>query len=358
MKKIIVAIIIFFVMISKVNAYSTSASSAILIDTDANRIIYSKNMNKIRSVASISKIMTAVIAIESGKLNEIVTIGEEIKPAYGSGIYIKPGEELMLEDLVYGLMLRSGNDAALAIAHHVSGNIDNFIEKMNEKAVSIGMKNTTFNNPSGLDDDGGNLSTAYDMALLSSYAIKNKTYQKITRSKTYKLTTNLNTYFWTNKNKLLNTYKYTSGGKTGFTEVAKRTLVTNASKNGLNLTAVTLNDGNDWSDHKSLYEEAFEDYKKFKILKKGIINIIDEKYYRDEQLYIKNDFYYPLNSAEKGSIILHFKLDKKVNYINNDKVGEVIVFLGDKEIYKEAIYVKVKTPNQSIFDKIKDLFSW
>lgn len=359
MKKVIVTVLLLFLMcISNVHAYSTSASSAILMDTETNRIIYSRNMNKVRSVASISKIMTAILAIESGKLKDVVTIGEEIKPSYGSGIYVKVGEEITLEDLVYGLMLRSGNDAALAIAHYVSGDIEKFVEAMNKKAIEIGMKNTTFNNPSGLEDDGGNLSTAYDMAILSSYAIKNTTYQKITEAKTYKLTTNLNTYFWTNKNKLLNTYKYITGGKTGFTDVARRTLVTNASKNNLNLTAVTLNDGNDWSDHKALYEEAFGEYRKTQILKKGEINIIDEIYYKDESLYIKNDFYYPLNITEKDSIIIHFKLEKKVNYKNNDKVGELFVLMGDEEIYKDAVYIKAKTPNQSLFDKIKGIFSW
>ena len=151
-------------------------------------------------------------------------------------------------------MLRSGNDAALTIASYVGGNVDEFVKKMNEKAQEIGMKNTVFNNPSGLDQEKGNYSTAYDMAILTSYAMKNETYRKIVSTKSYKVKTNMNFYSWINKNKLLHTHKYSTGGKTGFTEIARRTLVTTASKDGVNLVAVTLNDGNDFNDHKNMFE--------------------------------------------------------------------------------------------------------
>ena len=172
MKKIILIITLLFPFIIK--GISTSATSAILMDTDNNRIIYSKNIHEVRSVASISKIMTALLAIESGKLDEEVKINSSINKAYGSAIYIKIGEKMKLRDLVYGLMLRSGNDAALAIADYVGGGVDNFVTMMNHKAKEIGMKNSKFNNPSGLDEDKANYSTAYDMAILTSYAMKIK----------------------------------------------------------------------------------------------------------------------------------------------------------------------------------------
>lgn len=209
MKKII--LILIFLIPFKVEAYSSSATSSVLMDMDSNNVIYSNNMNDQRSVASISKIMTAIIAIESDKLNDTVTIGEEIKKAYGSGIYLQEGEKITLESLVYGLMLRSGNDASLSIANYVGGNVDNFINLMNEKAKKIGMKNSTFHNPNGLDEKGGNISTAYDMALLTSYAMKNETYRKIVSTEEYKLKTNKNYYLWTNKHKLLGKYNYITG---------------------------------------------------------------------------------------------------------------------------------------------------
>ena len=190
MKKIILLLLLLIPL--NIKGIDTSATSSILMDIDSNRILYEENIHNVRSVASISKIMTAVIAIESGKLDDKVTIGDEISKAYGSGIYIKEGEVLTLRDLLYGLMLRSGNDAALAIAHYVGGSVDEFVNLMNKKAKELKMTNTTFNNPSGLDQDKGNYSTAYDMALLTSYAMKLEDYKEITGTKKYTLTTNKN----------------------------------------------------------------------------------------------------------------------------------------------------------------------
>ena len=189
MKKLLILLLLIPI---NVRAYSSSATSTVLMDMDSLNVIYSDNMNDVRSVASISKIMTAIVAIENKDVNDVVTIGEEITKAYGSGVYIKQGEEITLESLLYGLMLRSGNDAALAIANYVGGDVDNFVTMMNKKAVEIGMKNSKFNNPHGLDENGGNLSTAYDMALLTSYAMKNETYRKIERTKNYTLRPKMN----------------------------------------------------------------------------------------------------------------------------------------------------------------------
>ena len=336
-----------------INAYGTSATSAILMDTDSGRIIYGSNINNVRSVASISKIMTAIVAIESGKLDEIVVVGEEINTAYGSGIYIKVGEELTLRDLVYGLMLRSGNDAALAIANFVGGSVDNFVVIMNNYAKTIGMKNTTFNNPSGLDQEKGNYSTAYDMALLTKYAMQNKEFKTIVGTKKYELKTNLNYYLWDNKNKLLSSYKYATGGKTGFTNKAKRTLVTTASKNNVNLVAVTLNDGNDFQEHKNLFEEAFNEYKSYKILAKDKINILGETYYKDYDFYLNEDFYYAMKKDETNSILIRFELKKIKNYQSNANVGKVYVYFKDKQIYENNVYLKASS-KKNIFKKVFD----
>lgn len=356
MKKVFILLIIISLFIPvNIKAYETSATSTILMDMDSGRIFYSKDIHNKRSIASISKIMTAIIAIESGKLDDMVTIGDEVLKAYGSGIYIKVGEQLTLKDLLYGLMLRSGNDAALAIASYVAGSVDEFVNLMNKKAIELGMKNTIFNNPSGLDQEKANYSTAYDMALLTSYAMKNPNYQEIVGTKNYKLKTNMNYYDWTNKNKLLFSYQYCTGGKTGFTQIAKRTLVTTASKNNLNLVVVTLNDGNDFLDHKNLFEEAFSQYTNYQILKKGYIDIIGENYYRNANFKILEDYSYPLLEEEKELLTLKYKLEKLTNYSNDEVVGEVVVKIGDKEIYKEPIYIEKKEIKvKSWWDKIKD----
>lgn len=354
MKKIL--LILLLVMPYTVKAFDTSATSAILYDMDSNRIIYSYNINKVQSVASISKIMTAIIAIESNKLDDIITVGNEIDSSYGSGIYIKEGEELTLRDLIYGLMLRSGNDAALVIATYVGGSIDNFVKMMNDKAKFIGMKNTVFNNPSGLDEKEANFSTVYDMALLTSYTMKNSEYRLITSTKSYLLKTNLNTYKWQNKNKLLNIYKYCTGGKTGYTKIAKRTLVTTASKNEINLVAVTFNDGNDFTDHKELFEEAFSNYKKYSILEKGEINISLDSYYKDKTFYIEDSFSYLLKEEEKDNIVIKFLLEKKKEINDGDKIGTVEIKLFDKSLYKSSVYIK-KAEKESIFKKIYRLLT-
>lgn len=350
MKKIILLILIFLIPI---NAYSisTSATSAILMDMDSQRILYAENIHDVRSVASISKVMTAVLAIESGKLDNIVTVGDEINDAYGSAVYIKVGEQLTLRDLVYALMLRSGNDAALVIAEYVGQ--DEFVEMMNSKAQEIGMKNTTFNNPCGLDEENGNYSTAYDMALLTSYAMKLEEYRKIVSTKSYTLKTNKNTYVWLNKHRLLGYSDYITGGKTGFTKKAKRTLITTASQNNLNIVAVTLNDGNDFKDHLNLFEYGFSNYKNHLILEKGKLNLYDDIYYGIYELSIEEDIYYPVSNED--NITLKYTLEEKPK---EGDVGSVTLIVNDEEVLRKTIQSKkiTKEQNNNLLDWFKSLW--
>lgn len=315
---------------------NVKASSMIAYDIDTNQILYSNNIHEKRPVASISKIMTAIIACESGKLDDMVIVGDEINKSYGSGIYIRIGEEITLRDLVYGLMLRSGNDAAFAIAKYLGKDIDNFVKMMNDKAISLNMKDTIYNNPNGLDDNGGNISSAYDMAILTSYAMKNEEYRNITKTKKHTVKTNMNYYSWTNKNKLLYMYKYTTGGKTGYTKIAKRTLVTTASNNNMNIVIVTLNDGNDFNNHKSMYEKLFNEYKGYNILKAGDISVSNLK--DKNKYYIVDNFKYDLREEEKDNITVKFDINK--TQFDGNKIGLVNVYLNDKKLYTTDLYLK------------------
>ena len=352
MKKIL---LLLFVMLSliytpRVNASTESATSYVLLDQDTNRVLLSKNKDKPMLIASITKIMTCIIALENKNISDLVVVDDSIKESYGSGIYISVGEEITLKDLLYGLMLRSGNDAAIMISTYVSGSVDSFVDMINQKAKEIGMKNTIFHNPSGLDNNTiGNTSTAYDMALLTSYAMQNKTYREIVKTKKYTAKTNLKTYIWHNKNKLLQ-YDYITGGKTGYTEKAKRTLVSTASKNNLNLVVVTIKDSDDWNTHKSLYEYAFDNYKSYKILNKKTFSIPKDKYY--DSLYIKNDVSIILNINETKNVISHIKLEKKKHYKNNEKVGNSYIYVGKKLVHKEDIYARKTNKKESIFKRI------
>lgn len=334
-------------MLLPVKVSAISASSYIVMDTDNNRVLEGSNINKESLIASITKIMTAMVVINNGALDKTITIGDEVLKSFGSGIYVSVGEKIKKEELLYGLMLRSGNDAAYALAFNTGGSMEGFASMMNDLALSIGMKNTKFVNSSGLEDSyGENYSTVYDMALLSSYAIKNEKYRKIVGTMDITVKTDLKTYIWHNKNKLLSSYKYCIGGKTGFTEKARRTLVTNASKNNVNLTVVTFNDGNDFNDHRDLYEKYFKILKPYHILFKGPI---ETKY---DNTYIEKDFLMSLTSDESN------RVDISINYYDENVtnvVGEVVVKLDGKVYFEEDIIRKdnLKEEKLSWWDNFK-----
>ena len=339
MKKILIILSIFLLFPIKAFALSIPSRNAILIDEDSGRILYSKNIDEKHLIASTTKILTAVIAIESGKLDDIVTINESVTKSHGSGIYVSVGEKISLRNLVYGLLLRSGNDAAVAIEDYLGGH-DKFVSLMNKKANEIGMKNSVFNNASGLDDDEtGNYSTVRDMANLMRYANNLYDFREIDSTKKIVVQTDIKTYSWTNKNKLLFSYKYANGGKTGYTKKAKRTLVTSASKNDVNLIAVTFNDKDDFNTHKRLYEYGFSNYKNYLIINKDKIKIKSKKY--KNKLYVKNNYYYLMTNNERDNINMNVVLYKRMNSKTNE-VGYIDVYYKNKNIHKEKIYVKIK----------------
>ncbi|MCE4047169.1 MULTISPECIES: D-alanyl-D-alanine carboxypeptidase family protein [Bacillaceae] len=342
-----------------------SASSAILMEQESGRVIYEKDAHTQRRIASITKIMTAILAIESGKMNDMVKISENAVRSEGSSIYLKAGEKISLEDLVYGLMLRSGNDAATAIAEHVGGSLDGFVYLMNQKAQELGMKDTHFANPHGLDDHEDHYSSAYDMALLTKYAMDNEQYKKIAGTKNYRSENPDGEWdrVWKNKNKLLTgLYEYTTGGKTGYTKRAKRTLVSTAEKDGVELIAVTLNDPDDWDDHINMYETAFKNYQMALVLEKGKVKTKDSFY--KNKLYIKEDLVYPITEAEKDELKIQFKLSKvqadwkKKEQSVPDIVGNAEIYLEGKLVETAPVYfehAKVKE-KKSFFDHFKSMF--
>lgn len=347
----------FFVFIPNVLASVNTAHSYILMDEATGRVLLSKDKDNSMLIASITKIMTAIIVIENTDVNDVITVDESILKAYGSGIYIQIGEKMSVIDMLYGLMLRSGNDAAVMLATYVSGSEEKFVKLMNDKAKSIGMKNTIFNNSSGLDEKGGNYSTSYDMALLTRYAMKNEVYKQIVKTKSRVVKTNYKTYSWINKNKLLK-YDFITGGKTGYTEKAHRTLVSTANVNDMNLIVVTLNDSDDWNTHIDLYNYAKENYISYKVLNKSKFKIETDNYFKGN-LYIKNDVYIPFKKEETDSLISHIKLYKLKKYKNNDVVGVNQIIYNNEILYEENIYIDMENEikRESIFTKIKKWFN-
>ena len=235
----------------------TSADSAILMEAESGRVLYEQDADRPRLIASVTKLMTALVALESGHpLEEKVVIREEDTRTEGSSLYLRPGEELRLETLLYGLLLQSGNDAALAVARHCGGTVENFVAQMNLRAARLGMEHSRFANPSGLNAEG-HCSTARDLALLARACLKNETLAAIaaTRSVT------LEGRSFVNHNKLLWRYEGCVGLKTGYTEKAGRTLVSAAEREGMTLIAVTLDDPDDWRDHAALFDWGFSNWK-------------------------------------------------------------------------------------------------
>lgn len=340
---------ILFLFPSSCFALCENTHSCILMDNDSGRILYSKNANEKRLIASTTKMMTFLIAYENGNLNDVYEVGEEVLDMYGTSIYLSVGEKISLRDLLYGLILRSGNDASVVIASNIGKNYDDFIHLMNKKAQDLGMKNTIFSNPHGLDEKTENYSTSYDMALLSRELSKIPFYLEVSSTKHYTTTSDMKAYDWYNRNKLLTKYKYATGGKNGYTPRAGKTLVSTAFNNNLSLTAVSLSDSDTYDTHISLYEDAFSKYENYLILNKNSFFYDDKNY---GKLYIKNSFYYPVLEKEEGLITMTIQIMNNVDLNNSNKVGTVIVYLDKEEIHRENLYAKKSKEKLSFFDKI------
>ncbi len=307
--------------------------------------------------------MTAVLAIESGKMKDTVKVSKRAIQAEGSSIYLKEGQKVSLEDLTYGLMLRSGNDAAVAIAEHVGGSLEGFIFMMNQKAAELGMENTNFQNPHWLDDHKNHYSSAYDMAILTKYAMKHKQYQKIAGTTFYKAKTMEG--YWKNKNKLLTgLYEYSTGGKTGYTKLAKRTLVSTAAKGDAELIAVTINAPDDWKDHISMFEYAFDHYKTYVLAEKGRLASLKGSFY-EKKAFIKRDVDYFLNEDEKKLVKIETEmLTPKKKWKKNaeaipDVVGKMTILLDGQVIEQLPIFYENKRnrmPQKSFQEMFKSVF--
>ena len=331
-----------FLLPKEASALSVSASGAVLMEQSSGRVLYENNAHEIRRIASITKILTAILAIESGKMEEIVKVSKEAVYTEGSSIYLQPGEKIKLEDLVYGLMLRSGNDAASAIAEHVGGSLEGFVFLMNQKAEEIGMKNTIFSNPHGLDDHEKHYSTPYDMALLTRYAMNDEHFRTISGTKVHRLTREHGPQQWTNKNRLLTEkYRHATGGKTGFTKRAGRTLITTASNNGMDLIAVTLNAPSDWNDHIGMYEYGFNNFQMKNVLSAGNLSVKADVP-DNAELSIKKDIYFPLTQRELSDMRVEYQLlhPKELAKKTKGQVGFAIVHFRDNPVIKTPIYIK------------------
>ena len=241
-----------------------SARNAYVLDAVSERVLYEKNPDHQSLIASTTKIMTALVVCEQCNVLDRMEIPKEAVGIEGSSMYLKEGEILTIQELLYGLMLRSGNDAAVALAIYCGGTVEGFAELMNDKARNLGLKNTHFVNPNGLDAPG-HYSTARDLAVLAAYAMENPVFYKTVSAKNIRM----GERYLTNHNKLLWRVEGADGVKTGYTKAAGRILVSSATRDSRRIIAVTIDDGDDWNDHAKLLNEGFSRYELKQIVSEG-----------------------------------------------------------------------------------------
>ncbi len=344
-----------------------SAEAYVLYCVDNGKVLISNNENKKMKPASTTKIMTSLITLEEAASNNKKVKFTDEMIAEGSSMYLKIGDVVTLKDLAAGMMMASGNDAANAAALSICKSVEKFSDRMNERAKQIGMKNTHFITPSGLDDEN-HYSTAYDMALLMTYALENEDFAKLTSQKNATVSfiepsSKKTTY--SNHNRLLSMYEHCIGGKTGYTMAAGRCLVSAAKKDGLTLVCVTLNDRNDWNDHVALYEYGFSEYSCYKSE--------DTAFFADIPCTGSNKDSLVVTGEKDASIVVAHddksKIERKI-YIDSflyapikkhEVVGRIEYLIDGKKI-AETNLISVERinsikENKNIFTKIKELFT-
>ena len=339
----------------------TSAKAMCVMEASTNRVLYSKNEGKQLPMASTTKIMTAITAIENcDNLDEKFEVSNKAIGISGTSIYLKSGEKMSLRDLLYGLMLVSGNDASVAIAEKVSGQTSEFVELMNETAKRIGANNSHFDNTHGLDSET-HYTTAYDLALITSYALNNKTFKEIVSTKNTKITNaDGKTRYLKNKNKLLNLMDGCCGVKTGYTDDAGRCLVSSCERNGMRVVCVVLNCRPMFEESSSLIDKAFNEFKMIDLTSgysyKKEIEVVDGRQEKAE-IGTNEHYFYPLKDEEIKNITYKYDIQKSIEapVTKGSEVGEIQIFIDNNLQFSEKIYTMENVRRNSIWVKIKNL---
>lgn len=348
------------------------SKGSVLIEKDSKRILYERNANDPLPMASTTKIMTCILAIEAGKLDDIVTVSKNASRAPKVKLNLQTGEKQRLGDLLYSLMLESHNDTAVAIAEHIGGSVENFCQLMTEKASEIGATHTSFETPNGLDGEN-HYASPYDMALITAYALDNPEFIKIITTPSIAIPSEpvegSKPHSLVNKNRFLSQYEGAEGVKTGFTSKAGHCFVGAAKKDGMELIGVALGAGwnqdgksRKYTDVIKLMNYGFNNYKKYQLVEKdqaaGEIKVVDGK---EEQLsvYIKDTIILPLSESEKALVTLKKTMPNEVSApVEKDQViGKIEVVCGDKILKKTELLANRQVDKATLIDKLKKLFN-
>lgn len=325
-----VAVLLAAVSLFPVSAGALSAQKAILLDASTGRVLYSKDADSRSLIASTTKIMTALIICEQCNVLDRMRVPKEAVGIEGSSMYLKEGEILSIQELLYGLMLQSGNDAAVALAIYCGGTVEGFAQLMNDKAKTLGMTGSHFENPNGLDSPG-HYSTAADLAKLSAYAMRNPVFAKTVSAKSV----TVGQRHLTNHNKLLWRMEGADGVKTGFTKAAGRILVSSAVRQDRRLIAVTINAGDDWNDHIKLMDDGFSRYKPEMLIYEGqylgAINLMGGKQ-RSVNVLAAEDFVYSIAEEEKPYVVLGSREFVFAPVVQGQSAGVAYVCIGEHAV--------------------------
>ena len=344
----------------------------VVIDRNSNTILVGKNENQRKKMASTTKIMTALVVIEHCNLSDIVEVSKKSASTGGSRLGLKTGDKITVYDLLYGLMMRSGNDAAVALAEHISGSITDFANLMNEKAKNLGLSNTHFVTPHGLDEDE-HYTTAYELALLSNYAMNNEIFAKIVGTKNYTITLNGYPKTLTNTNELLGVLNGIYGIKTGFTNGANRCLVTCCKRGNMDIICVVL--GADTKKYRTtdsiklieysfnnftyvnvqqFLSNEFDNWKKENIsnitIKKGVSSYFDIIYEKPpyESIPVRSDL------VDKFYVSIDYDSNLNAPITKGSSIGTIILKLEEKTIYSGNIFINTNINHKNIFNYLSD----
>lgn len=353
--------LLIFILTLSVNKYAIcekpviNAQSAILIESNSGRVLLEYNPYIKLPIASTTKIMTSLIALENGDLEDEIKIKKDSVGIEGSSIYLYEEEIISLEDLLYGLMLRSGNDSAMAIANYIGGSLEGFTTMMNNKAKEIGANSTNFINPHGLHHDN-HYSTAFDLALITREAMKIEEFRKISAAKNWKANREKNNIFY-NKNNTLWEYEGGDGVKIGYTKRSGRCLVSSATRNGTQLISVVLNDSNWFNDCYALMDYGFNNFTNYVLFdKEQLFNKIPVKKGTKEFVYAvaKEGFLYPLKDDEIEKVKLYISLPDEFTapIVKGEVIGNIYVYLDGKLIHKEKLIAKENVNRLNIIKNI------
>ena len=319
-----------------------SNSAEIVMEVNSKRVLHERNSKDKKYMASTTKILTALVMINNCDLYDVVTVTKKTVGVEGSSIYLEEGEKLTVKELLYGLMLRSGNDCAETLAIHCSGSIESFAKLMNETAKSLGAINSNFVNPHGLHNDN-HYTTAYDLALISCAAMKNDAFKEIVSTKSVDISFSTKNYkrHLINKNKMLNECEGANGIKTGYTKKAGRCLVSSCIRNGMELVSVVLSCPPMFERSKEILTSCFENYDVYKLVKsENILGFTRSNNGKSYALTVKNDVELPLSKAEYDNIKIDYIYDENSECeLKNDQiVGRVKIYCENNLLFEEKIY--------------------